>query len=197
MIAIFGGTFNPIHIGHIEIIKSLQGLSQLEKILLIPTKIPPHKDSNYLASAQDRYNMCEIVARDYDNVSVCDIELYREGKSYTIDTINALLKLYPGSELAITIGGDMLVSFDCWKCYLDIINKCKLITFRRAGVSDEVYNNAIDKLKHKGAKIIDLKNSITDISSTEIRNELTKDKVCNTLDERISEYIRNNNLYGV
>ena len=197
IIAVFGGTFNPIHIGHIEIIKSLQSLSEIDKILLIPTNIPPHKYTNYLASAKDRYNMCEIISSDYDNVSVCDIELYREGKSYTIDTINALLKMYPDSELAITVGGDMIVSFDSWKSYLDIINKCKLITFRRVGVSDEDYINAINNLKHKGARIIELRQAITDISSTEIRSELTKGDACRALDERICEYIRTNNLYGV
>ena len=141
--------------------------------------------------------MCDIIASDYDNVSVCDIELYREGKSYTIDTINALIKMFPESELAITVGGDMIVSFHNWKSYLEIIEKCKLITFRRAGVSDEDYINAINNLKHNGARFIELEQVITDVSSTEIRSELINGTACNKIDKRISKYIRTNNLYGV
>ncbi len=197
IVAIFGGTFNPIHVGHNEIIRNLSNISEIEKIIIIPTKIPPHKETDFLADSIHRYNMCDIIASDYDNVEVSNIELIREGKSYTIDTVSALQNKYKDHKIALTIGGDMLVSFNTWKDYQDILGKCTLITFKRAGISDADYSNAIKHLESLGAQIIDLDVNITDISSTKIRRELSLKEVCNLLDERVQDYILENNLYGV
>ena len=197
IVAIFGGTFNPIHVGHNEIIKHLNSISDIDKIILIPTKIPPHKNTDFLADAEHRYNMCKIIASDYSNVEVSDIELYREGKSYTIDTVKALEGEYKNQKLALTVGGDMLVSFDCWKDYKEIIEKCVLITFKRAGISDIEYSDSIEKLRSSGANILDLNFTITDVSSTKIRSDFSLNLDCNLIDKRVKNYILENNLYGV
>lgn len=197
IVAIFGGTFNPIHIGHNEIISHLNNISDIEKIILIPTKIPPHKNTDFLADAEHRYNMCKIIASNYSNVEVSDIELYREGKSYTIDTVKALESKYKNQKLALTIGGDMLVSFDCWKDYKEILKKCVLITFKRTGISDIEYFNSIEKLRCSGANILDLDFTITDVSSTKIRNDFSINLDSNLVDKRVKNYILENNLYGV
>ena len=196
-ITIFGGTFNPIHIGHCEIIRELSANPLVDSLILIPTKIPPHKSSAFLASAEHRYKMCEIIANDYNNVTVSSIELYREGLSYTIDTVNSLIKLYPNRDIALTIGGDMLVSFSRWKDYLQLLKKCTLFVFKRTDVTDVEYTDAIKHLTDLGAKIVEINKTITDISSTEIRNSLSLNKHCFYLDPRINDYIQNNNLYGV
>ncbi len=197
IVAIFGGTFNPIHIGHNEIIKHLNNISDIDKIILIPTKIPPHKNTDFLADAEHRYNMCKIIASNYSNVEVSDIELYREGKSYTIDTVKALESEYKNQKLALTVGGDMLVSFDCWKDYKEILEKCVLITFKRTGVSDIEYYNSIEKLRSSGANILDLNFTITDVSSTKIRSDFSFKLDSNLIDKRVKNYILENNLYGV
>lgn len=197
IIAVFGGTFNPIHIGHSEIISCLSKQSDIEKIIIIPTKIPPHKEANLLADSIHRYNMCAIIASDYDNVEVSNIELNREGKSYTIDTISSLKSEYKNNKIALTIGGDMLVSFKKWKNYKEILSNCILFTFNRAGISCEEYQNAINSLKTEGAEIHSLDVQITDISSTKIRNDLTSEGECEFLDKRIRDYILKNMLYGV
>lgn len=197
IVAIFGGTFNPIHVGHNEIIKHLSNISNIDKVILIPTKIPPHKNSDFLAAAEHRYNMCKIIASDYSNVEVSDIELYREGKSYTIDTVKALESEYNNQQLALTVGGDMLVSFDCWKDYKEILEKCVLITFKRTYISDIEYYNSIEKLRSSGANILDLNFTITDVSSTKIRNDFSLNLDSNLIDHRVKNYILENNLYGV
>ena len=94
IVAIFGGTFNPIHSGHREIINHLSNTPNVDKVIIIPTKIPPHKETDILADSQDRLNMCSIIASKYNNVEVSDIELLRYGKSYTIDTILTLQEEY-------------------------------------------------------------------------------------------------------
>lgn len=197
MVIVFGGSFNPIHIGHEEIIESLSKLDGVDKVLVVPTKIPPHKDSSYLADETDRINMCSIIASKYPNVEVCDIELKREGKSYTIDTVTALKNHYKDKSLAITIGGDMLVSFDTWKDYKDILKKCSLITFKRVGINTEEHIKSVEKLIELGANIVSIENEITDVSSTQIRNDLAERKCCKLLDKGVFEYITKHNLYGV
>ena len=99
--------------------------------------------------------------------------------------------------IKLTIGGDMLISFKKWKDYQSILNKCILFTFNRAGISNEEYFDAINDLKLLGAEIFDLNVQITDISSTEIRNELAKKGYSKFLDTKVLEYIRENSLYGV
>ena len=189
IIAIFGGSFNPIHIGHIEIIKQIRLLKEVEKVLIIPTKIPPHKDTDYLADATHRLNMCKIATEEFKNVEVSDIELNRDGKSYTIDTVNLLQKVYNNHKLALTIGGDMLISFDKWKDYKGILKKCILITFKRAGISDVEYRSGINKLKSIGAEIISIETDIPCVSSTQIRNELLEHKKCELLASKVEDYI--------
>ena len=196
-ITVFGGTFNPIHTGHQEIIKCLSTRADIDKVLLMPTKIPPHKSTDYLADENDRYNMCCLVASYFHNVEVSDIELFREGKSYTIDTVNTLCSLYPNKDLALTIGGDMLVSFTRWKQYQDILSKCTLFVFGRGDISESEHNNAISNLKGLGANIVLIDTAITNISSTEIRNSLKTNINSTYLDSKVRDYIIDNNLYGV
>ena len=128
-ITVFGGTFNPIHIGHSEILRVLAINPLVEKVILMPTKIPPHKVSDCLAVESDRFNMCKLIASDFNNVDVSDLEIYRQGKSYTIDTVNELCNIYPNNRIAITIGGDMLISFHTWKDYEDILEKLRKIYY--------------------------------------------------------------------
>lgn len=197
MVVVFGGSFNPIHVGHTEIIEQISKLINVDKVLIIPTKVPPHKETDYLADASDRLNMCSIIANKFDNVEVSDIELNREGKSYTIDTVNALSEIYKGQKLALTVGGDMLVSFTLWKDYLEILQKCTLITFSRVGIQKDEYEKSIRILTDLGATIISINNPIADVSSTQIRQELLTQKHSVLLDKKVNEYIIKHNLYGV
>ena len=196
LIVIFGGTFNPIHIGHRQIIDRLSNINEVEKIILIPTKIPPHKQVDFLAAESDRVNMCKLIASKYHNVEVSTIELKREGKSYTVDTLMSVQNLYPDKKIAITIGADMVVTFDEWKDYRKIIENSVIITFARIGTDRLAYALGIEQLKRLGAELLVLEDDILDVSSTQIRDHLSSGTSSEgLLDREIYDYICNNNVY--
>lgn len=196
-VVIFGGTFNPLHKGHIEIISALSRLDGTDEVLLIPDKIPPHKECEFLASDEDRLNMCKIAAKEFSNVSVSDIELKRTGKSYTIDTLKEIKHQNPDYNLSIAIGGDMLVSFDKWKDYKDILSLCRIICLGRGGVDKAQFSEKVQYFKSIGGEILVLDNEITEISSTLLRENMRdSDFTLKYIDNEIIEYIFKNNVYG-
>ena len=198
IIAIFGGTFNPIHIGHIEIVKELSTNENIEKILVMPAKLPPHKSVDFLAEDDHRVKMCELAVCDITKAEVCKLELERAGKSYTVDTIKEVKKKYQDKDIAITIGADMVVTFDEWKDYKVILENAKIITFGRSGTNMDSYNDSIAHLKELGADLIKIEGEISHVSSTEIRNALINGgDTSGLLDCRVYEYILDNNVYGV
>ena len=195
-VAIFGGTFNPVHSGHIEIIDALCKMDDIEKVLVIPTKIPPHKNFDYLASEDDRLNMCEIACRPFKKAEVSNIEFLRAGKSYTIDTVADIKKLYPENKIAITIGADMVTTFTEWKDYKKLLKDTQLIVFYRAGVDKDEFNSALISLKNQGANIRLIDKTITEVSSSKIRDAFHSDLLCDMICTEILSYIKDNNLYG-
>lgn len=198
IIAVFGGTFNPIHLGHREIIEEILKIDGVEKVIVIPTKIPPHKTVNYMASEADRVTMCKLATEGLDRVEVSDLELNRAGKSYTVDTVKSLRNQYRDKDIAITIGADMVVTFDEWKDYKTIVSLAKIITFSRAGTDSEDYTKGINFLKDIGASIYNVDRKISDISSSMVRDALADGKDLNDLlSDRVLEYIIENKLYGV
>ena len=120
-IGIFGGTFNPPHLGHKHLAQQMKSKAELDKIIIIPAGTPPHKVSKELADGAHRVKMCELIFSE-DFYEISDIELKRQGKSYTVDTVTELKKLYPYDELFLIIGTDMLMSFDKWYRYEDILS---------------------------------------------------------------------------
>lgn len=194
-IVIFGGTFNPIHKGHEEIVDALSSLSVAYKILLIPTKIPPHKETDFLASETHRINMCNIIASRYNNVEVSDIELNRQGKSYTVDTVSELKKLYPKHKIALAVGADMITSFCQWKDYDKLIKEVKIFAFGRTNIESDDFKRAVMKLIDMGADITVIDKNITAVSSTEIRTDIVKHT--DLIDKEVLNYIIDNSVYGV
>lgn len=113
---IYGGTFNPIHLGHVHILKEFIRRLALSRVLLIPAHIPPHKQAHALASAEDRLAMCRLAMQEVTEapVELSEIELRREGKSYTADTLQALRKQFPEDEFYLLMGEDMFLTVDSW-----------------------------------------------------------------------------------
>lgn len=189
-IAIFGGTFNPFHIGHYEMLHSICKLDFIDKVFVTPDKIPPHKTCDYLASDSDRIEMCRLVCEDFPKAELCLIEFEREGKSYTLDTILQLKDKYPDDKFFVCIGGDMLATLDKWNRWEQLIKEVPFIVFARCGISS--FNDDICRMQSFGAEIITVNDAITDISSTELRDNTLEAM----LPKMVFDYIKNKGLYN-
>ena len=171
--AIFGGTFNPLHIGHYEMLSALQNDDYVDEIWIMPDKIPPHKVCDSLADDSVRIGMCNIAAKDFPKASVCLTEFEREGKSYTFDTVVRLKEDYPHKDFAFVMGGDMFVYFDKWYKYDELLKLLSFIVFRRTDTNDALFDNCFDKFLLQGMKIKIKNDKIPHVSSTVIRNDFS------------------------
>ena len=141
-IGVYGGSFNPIHTGHIRLAQSYLEALSLDKILVIPANIPPHKRARQLLPGETRLELCRLACLDDPRLEVSDIELQREGSSYTVDTLRALKVLYPGAELHLIVGSDMFMTMETWTITYkadDVREEAAKLSFKTPGVSYE-YN---------------------------------------------------------
>ena len=165
-IAIYGGSFNPMHIGHEKIVDYVLDNLNMDKIIIIPVGIPSHRENN-LEQSDTRLKICKEIFKGNKKIEVSDIEIKGEGKSYTYDTLLKLMDLYgENNEFFEIIGEDSLKSLKTWKNYEVLLKICKFIVFRRK----EDKNIQIDEEFLNNKNIIILENEYYDISSTEIRN---------------------------
>ncbi len=192
--AIFGGTFNPFHIGHYEMLKALEADEKIDEIFLLPDKIPPHKVSDFLASDEHRIEMCNIVAEEFKKVSVCLCEFEREGKSYSYDTVVFLKDKYPQKQFIFAVGGDMLVTLDTWYKADELIKLIPFIAFRRTDTDALLFAEKLKSLKIMGANIFEAKEEIPCVNSTYIRNNIEKSQ--KLLPQKIYEYIKAKGIYS-
>ncbi|WP_415946518.1 nicotinate-nucleotide adenylyltransferase [Ruminococcus bromii] len=194
---VFGGTFNPVHKGHIMLAEYCMDSVGLDRIIMIPTAVPPHKISNNLASENDRLNMCKLACRGKENFFVSDIEIKRQGKSYTYETLTQLKEIYPDDHLYTIMGADMFLTLDRWKNPEIIFEKSSIITIPRDEENKHELENFYNKvLKAMGASSVILPNPVMSVSSTFIRENLDNfNLISNMLDKGVYDYIIKNNLY--
>jgi len=198
---LFGGTFDPVHLGHVQVAQySFQKIGA-DKLVFIPAKRSPHKGNFPAASGRHRFNMLSITAEGIDDFVVSDLELERPDPSYTIDTVTAFKEEY-GEEVQIfwLIGADTVEDLPKWHRVKELIDACNLSVMYRAGFKKPDFTlfrehfgpNRIDKLdKHV------IPTPLVDISSTEIREKLSsRIDVSDLLGSEVIRYIRQNNLYG-
>lgn len=191
--AIFGGTFNPPHIGHYEMLSALEKSPETEEIWLMPDRIPPHKVCDFLACDKDRIEMCRLLADDFKKAKLCLAEFEREGKSYTYDTVTEFLKKYPQNRFTFVCGGDMLISFDKWYRYEELMKMLPFTVFRRTDTDNAEFDRMAEKLSLNGMKLKVMDEIITSVSSSYIRNNFEKSR--DLLPERIYDYIKNRGIY--
>ena len=192
-ICVFGGTFNPFHIGHYEILKALQSDESVEKILLMPDRLPPHKTSEFLIDDETRIEMCRLASKDFPKCQLCLIEFEREGKSYTVDTVKLLKERYPHKDFAFAIGGDMFVSFKLWRKYEELIKMLSFFVFNRSATDLEEFHNVFEELTAEGMKIILKDEVIPAVSSTQLRRDFEKSK--DLLPEKVYYYLKDRGVY--
>lgn len=193
-VAIFGGTFNPVHIEHVSLCKSAINELGLDKLIVMPTFISPHKENRTCLSAFDRLNMLKLAFEGVDKVEVSDFEILKEGKSYTYQTIEHFYK--EGEQLFFIVGGDMLNDFKTWKNPERILNKATLAVFERQSIFTDfekeqeyfrqTFNTEFVKLSYLGK----------DFSSTKIRAYAKFSlSLEGLMPKRVEEYIKQKALY--
>lgn len=197
-IGIFGGTFNPVHIGHIQAAKQALTALHLDRVLLIPDHIAPHKElPTGSPTPQQRLDMLRIAVQDCPGLEISDIELRREGISYTYLTIQELKRLYPHDQLVLLMGTDMFTSFDSWRNPEEILKNASLGVFCRG---DKKEKQAIaaqkERMEAMGAQVELAHNDVIAISSTQMRRLLAFRCAGSFLPEGVLEYIREYRLYN-
>lgn len=193
-IGILGGSFDPIHKGHIHMAIHAYEQYALDKIWLIPNGHAPHKDEEKMTDAKHRFAMCNIVVDQYPFMETCDIEIVSEEYSYTYLTMQKLTQRYPEHEFYFIMGADSLDYFEKWR-HPEIISKlCKLLVVNRDEFTIADMNNKIERINlHFPAEIQLVHCPKYDVSSTEIRKGQKWDEVL----PAVKEYILENHLYGL
>ena len=194
-IAVFGGTFNPPHSGHVHLLHAFSEQMHFDKILIVPTAIPPHKQAQDLAAPEHRLAMCRLA---FEDAEVCDIEIRNGGKNYTADTLEALQRLYPHARLYFIMGTDMLLSFASWKDPERILKNAVLLCESR----DEAVG--VRELRNFAKLMLGLREDqfiISDVrplplSSSEVREKMKKgESITGLVPPAVEQYIREEGLY--
>ena len=195
-IGIFGGTFNPVHKGHVSALKKILSAVSLDRVLVLPDRIPPHKSAEGLVSGSDRLEMCRIAFSGIENTEISGWELKNEGKSYSVITLRHFHEVFPEDKLYFIMGSDMLASFESWYRYEEILTLCSLICVSRSQEDTDRLEGYADKLRAKGGEVIIVPVEPFEISSSQIRDMLKKNLDCTCyLDENVVQYIMAKNLY--
>ncbi|MDU1909806.1 nicotinate-nucleotide adenylyltransferase [Fusobacterium sp.] len=185
-IGIYGGSFNPVHNGHLNIVKYVLNELKLDKIIVIPVGRPSHKADNLELGAL-RIEMCKAAFENLHNVEVSDIETDKDKISYTINTLKKIIKIYgKKNDFYEIIGEDSAYHFKEWKNYEEILQLSKVVVLRRKGY--------IGEIQHEN--MIYLESPFFNVSSTEIREKIkNKIDITNLVPKKVKKIIEKNNLY--
>lgn len=215
-IGLFGGTFNPIHIGHIKVSKEIKEAFKLDRIYMIPSAIPPHKKSTGIADARDRLEMTSLAVSMLEGYNVSDIELQRLGPSYTVDTVNHFKKILPAdASLYWILGIDAFLEIDTWMSYKELFQMLSFIVMSRPETSKTITPDHLESYIHHNVSesyaFQRQENRFVDnqyrpiclfnvtpyaISSTDIRKKIRKRKpISDMVPEKVEKYIRGKGLY--
>lgn len=197
-IAIYGGSFNPPHCGHVEAAAAVMDHLKPDKMLIIPASIPPHKELCIDSpDPQERLLLTRLAFSELEGAEVSDIEILREGKSYSAETLEQLMKLYPGAEFSFAMGTDMFLSFEQWYRYRFLLENMTLAVFCRCyGEDARILEHAEYLKKEYGAKCVFVPHEPQPMSSSDIRDMLRRRMGVSYLPEKVYARIIENGDYG-
>lgn len=198
-LGLFGGTFNPLHIGHLMIAEEARIARALDEVVLIPAGDPYLKDPGALAPKEARLEMARLAAAlDPAHLRVSDIEIRREGPSYTFETLEAFRRVRPGDRLFLILGADSLLEIESWKCPERIFAAAAVLAVARGGQDPAALRAQAANLRRKyGAEIDVLAALSLTISSSDLRGRLRRGEASRyLLPEPVYQYIRTQGLYG-
>jgi len=218
-IGLFGGTFNPVHLGHLRAAVEVRQGFELDEVFLIPAALPPHKLPGEVAAAADRLNMLNLALDADSGLKVSNVELNRSGPSYTIDTVEHFQRTLPAeSRLFLIMGLDAFLEIDTWKSYRKLLAQIPLIVINRPNAGDRMsgvpwkvmddyistklsadYSYSASRSAYLASgqqPIYVFEVTALDISSTRIRLAISKDQSINYLvPPKVAEYIRTKGIY--
>jgi nicotinate-nucleotide adenylyltransferase len=213
-IGILGGTFDPIHLGHIRPALEIKTQLQLDEVWLMPNHVPPHKQSTNVDS-QHRVAMVEQVCLQYSELKLCDIEIKRHTPSYTVVTLQQLTQTYPQHQFYFIMGMDSFINLPSWHLWQQLFELCHIVLCKRPGwhletshpMQKVLNKKAISRATHLAqsqvsqshstfGSIIPVEINLQDISSTQVRKKLQSNEDVSTLIEPCTEdYIEQHQLY--
>lgn len=202
--AIYGGAFNPVHNGHLHLIEELccadAGPAIIDRLILVPTAIPPHKSSSGLADGSDRINMLRLAVDGLpcaDKIEISTIEFESSDKSYTYITLKKLKRIYPDDKFFLLMGSDQFLSFKSWYAYKKIVQLAEICAITR----EDSEQDAVSRFLHDNQDVFLHRASIMTsnpviVSSTDIRNRVRAGESISTLvPPPVEKYIREHGLY--
>jgi len=189
-LGILGGTFDPIHMGHLVLAEQAREQFELDQIIFIPSASPPHKTEQELSLAIHRFEMTKLALEGNRYFSVSDIELKRKGLSYTIETLRELKGFYKDSEIYFLTGSDVLEEITTWRDPEEIYKLARIVIAVRPGF------NKFDPEHHFAKKSVIVRITGVDISSTQIRQKVRNgESIKYLVPSKVEEYIKKKNLY--
>lgn len=188
-LGIFGGTFNPIHLGHLLIAEDAAEAFQLDRVVFIPSAAPPHKRPRVLAPAADRLRMVKLAIQGNSRFTCSDIEVRRAGPSYSVETLRHLRSAMPQARFFFIIGADSLRELHRWKEAAELVKLCEFICLARPG-------QRVARARLRGARIHKLTGHPADVSSTDIRRRAARgDTIRYLVPDAVRRYIERHRLY--
>lgn len=195
-IGLFGGTFNPIHLGHVDMIQQVCEETMLEKVIFIPAYIPPHKKSKNIIPFSHRLEMAKLAISSYKNFEVSDIESRSQSPSYTFHTLAYFREHHPQDDFYYVMGVDSFNGIESWYHWQEVLHLANFIVIDRAGQKLEVSDATKSVLEDSPYKIYHLPLHTIPISSTLIREKLIeRESVKEFLNDSVYQYIEEYDLY--
>jgi nicotinate-nucleotide adenylyltransferase len=195
---ILGGTFNPIHNGHIILAQNAMKICGLDNVIFIPSGCSYLKNPSGIAGKEHRLKMTQLAVNEHKGFSVSDIEIKREGNSYTYKTLEELKKIEPDTQLFFIVGADTFLFMENWKEPESVFSQCTVACAGRSGHSAKEINDKADLFRTEyEADVIIMDVPNTDVSSSKVRQLLANGEDCSAyLDPKVIKYIKDNRLYG-
>lgn len=196
-VGILGGTFNPIHHGHLIIAEHIRLEEKLDKIIFIPTGLPPHKDRHQVLQGETRAEMVALAIESNPHFHLSRLEIEKKKTSYTLDTVKLLKKENPQDDFYLIIGGDSLMDLKSWKGHGELISSVDIVVGDRYNACGETIMEEINRLNlEMGGRIKNIKSPIIEISSTEIRKKILRgESIKYLLPEKVENFILKRGLY--
>lgn len=195
-IGIYGGSFDPVHNGHINAARNFMEELSLDKIIIVPAYCSPFKKGLAVTPSQHRLNMCNIAFGNTEGFEVSDVEILRADEGYMSDTVAQIREQYPDAELFLLLGSDQLLIFQKWHAWSKITDEATVAAAARTWDDDAAMEAAAAVLRSYGAEVIIVPIDVKELSSTDVREAVRRgDDISAMVPPGVAEYIWDNYLY--